>query len=141
MAAWRQIDSVPDGNEALFWLYRVAYRTIGRQWRGAARKQRLERKLAGLGREIPVPPDDFVIQDEESRDIIEAAYRLRPTDREALLLADWEGLPGKEVARVLAISPEAAKKRIQRARQNLAREYDRIRSKSYLPTAQEGGAR
>ena len=35
LTAWRRIDDVPAGDDALLWLYRVAYRVIGHEWRGA----------------------------------------------------------------------------------------------------------
>src|SRR5258705_2876778 len=42
LTAWRRLDDVPTGDEALLWLYRVAYRVIGHQWRSTARRRRLE---------------------------------------------------------------------------------------------------
>ena len=33
LTAWRRFEDVPAGDEALLWLYGVAYRVIGHQWR------------------------------------------------------------------------------------------------------------
>ena len=45
LVAWRRIEDVPKGDEALVWLYRVAYRVVGRQWRNSARRARLDGRL------------------------------------------------------------------------------------------------
>ncbi len=124
--AWQKIDDIPTGTQALYWLYRVAYRSIGRQWRGSARQRQLKKKLDGLGRDWPIPPEDFVVQDEETQIVLTAIQGLRPRDREALLLAEWEQLSGPEVAEILDISHAAAKQRIHRARRSLTQEYNRI---------------
>src|SRR5215475_13387892 len=48
LTAWRRLDDVPAGDAALVWLYRVAYRVIGHQWRSTARRRRLEEKLRSM---------------------------------------------------------------------------------------------
>lgn len=141
LVAWRKIDEIPTGAQALYWLYRVAYRSIGRQWRGSARQRQLKKKLDGLGRHMPIPPEDFVFQDEEAQIVLTAIQGLRPRDREALLLAEWEQLSGPEVAEILDISYAAAKQRIHRARRSLTQEYNRLATRQkHVPAAQEGGA-
>ena len=49
LTAWRKIGEVPAGDEALPWLYSVAHRVLGHQWRGASRQSRLESKLPSVG--------------------------------------------------------------------------------------------
>lgn len=140
--AWRRIDSVPDGREALYWLYRVSYRMIGHQWRGTARRKKLETKLRGLGVEPPVPPEDFVVQDEQSRQVLEAVRQLSEIDREVLLLGVWEQLPHTEIAKTLEISVGAVKQRMHRARKNLAKAYRKVEPHGRFAAApQEGGNR
>jgi len=141
LVAWRKIDEIPTGAHALYWLYRVAFRSVGRQWRGSTRQRRLKQKLDGLGRDMPILPEDFVVQDEETQIVLTAIQGLRPRDREALLLAEWEQLSGPEVAEILEISHAAAKQRIHRARRSLTQEYNRIATRQkHVPAAQEGGA-
>jgi DNA-directed RNA polymerase specialized sigma24 family protein len=41
LTMWRRIDEVPEGDAALVWLYGVAYRVIGHQWRSVKRRSRL----------------------------------------------------------------------------------------------------
>lgn len=140
--AWRRIDTVPEGREALYWLYRVSYRMIGHQWRGASRRRKLEAKLRGLGVEPPVPPEDFVVQDEQSRRVLEAVTQLSDIDREVLLLGVWEQLPHSEIAKTLEISTGAVKQRMHRARKNLAVAYRRVGPQGrFSPVPQEGGQR
>lgn len=140
--AWQRIDAVPEGREALYWLYRVSYRMIGHQWRGAARRRKLETKLRGLGVESPTPPDDFVVQDEQSRKVLEAVKQLRDIDREVLLLAVWEQLSHAEIGKILEISTGAVKQRMHRARKNLAEAYRKVEpQRRFSPAPQEGGNR
>lgn len=140
--AWRRIDAVPEGREALYWLYRVSYRTIGHQWRGASRRRKLEAKLRGLGVERPVPPEDFVVQNEQSRKVLDAVRQLSNIDREVLLLGVWEQLPHAEIAKTLEISVGAVKQRMHRARKNLAEAYRKVEPQGrFAPAPQEGGNR
>jgi len=141
LSAWRKIDQVPTGEEALYWLYRVAWRTISNKWRSTKRHRRLVVKLGHLGTVPETPPEDYLVQDEESKQIIEAAMSLKPVDREVIFLALWEQLPHVEIAGIVEISPDAVKQRLYRAKQNLADEYNRrfVKNRS-VPTAQEGGA-
>lgn len=139
MTAWRRIDDVPEGDEGLYWLYRVAYRAVGHQWRGTSRRTRLARKLRGLGVETPVPPDDFVVQDEQSRKVLEATKHLNEVDREVLFLAVWEQLPQAQIAEILDISVGAVKQRLHRARKNLANAYQRLDSTKRLSSMPQRG--
>lgn len=142
VTAWRRIEDVPEGQEALYWLYRVSYRTIGNQWRGASRRRKLETRLRGLGVEPPVPPDDFVVQNEQARNVLDAVRHLSDVDREVLLLGVWEQLPQAEIAKTLEISVGAVKQRMHRARKNLAKSYKRVESRGgFSPAPQRGGAR
>jgi RNA polymerase sigma-70 factor (ECF subfamily) len=141
LTAWRRIDDVPEGREALLWLYKVAYRVVGHQWRGAARRDKLEQRLSNLGHEAMAAPEDFVVMNEESRQILAAASRIKETDMEVMRLIAWESLSHPEVADVLGISRNAVKQRFHRAKKNLAKEYNRAEKRqARSPAAQEGGA-
>lgn len=139
VTAWRRIDDFPEGKKSLYWLYRVAYRTIGHQWRGESRRRNLEAKLRGLGVEPPVPPHDFVVQNEEFRRVLDAVRQLSEVDREVLLLAVWEQLPQAEIAETLQISVGAVKQRMHRAKKNLAKAHKRLESKGMPGLASERG--
>lgn len=141
LTAWRRIDDVPQDDEALVWLYAVAYRVIGHQWRSATRYRRLEDRLRSVGGR-PAPAADESIGGDEHRLVLEAAARLGDADAEVLRLTAWEQLSIADVATVLRISPNAVKQRLHRARQHLGREYRRLVSLQVsTPTAPRGGAR
>lgn len=139
LTAWRRIDDVPEGGEALPWLFAVAYRVLGHQWRGASRRSRLAAKLEGTGVSPVQAPEDFVVVSEESDQILKALGRLREKDQELLRLSIWEELDHPQIAVILNLSQPAVRKRLSRARQSLAREYDRL-EQSVSPAAQKGGA-
>jgi len=141
LTAWRRIDDVPDDREGLLWLYRVAYRVLGHQWRGATRRRKLDQKLVSLGKESPPPPEDFLVVHEDARQVLEAVSQLNARDTEILRLVAWEVLTHSDIADVLEISPGAVKQRLHRARKNLTREYNRLDKKqAHTPAAQKGGA-
>ena len=117
LTAWRRLDDVPAGDGALLWLYRVAYRLVGHEWRSNARRVRLE-----------------------ARFVLDAAACLGATDSEVLRLAAWEQLSIADISAVLEIAPNAVKQRLHRARRNLAREYRRLESRP-TPDAPKGGAK
>lgn len=103
LTAWRKIDSVPAGEEALPWLYSVAYRVLSHQWRSTSRSGNLNKKLSHLGVDSPTWPDDVLLVREESRQVLDALARLRPIDQEILRLAIWEELGYSEIASVLDV--------------------------------------
>ena len=140
LVAWRRIDLVPDGEPALLWLYRVAYRVVGHVWRGSSRSRKLETRLMSLGVETHPGPDDLLIMAQDERQVIEAASRLRSKDEEVLRLAFWERLNHKQIASVLEINDNAVKQRLFRAKKNLTREFNRIQgNEAKSHAAQKGG--
>ena len=141
LTAWRRLDEVPPGDDALVWLYGVAYRVVGHQWRSALRLRRLEVRLRSSIGHPASAADDSVLDDEESRLVLAAAARLGDTDAEVLRLSAWEQLGIADIAAVLNIDPNAVKQRLHRARRNLGREYRRLQPRPLsTPAAPKGGA-
>jgi RNA polymerase sigma factor (sigma-70 family) len=141
LTAWRKIDELPEGEGTLPWLYAVAYRVLGHQWRKVSRQERLRGKLAGLGFAGVTPPEEYVVVNDESRQILEALSGLRAKNRELLRLQTWEEMSSSEIASMFGISSAAVQKRLSRARKALADEYDRLdRRRNKAPAAQKGGA-
>lgn len=126
LTAWRKIDELPDGNNVRSWLFGVAYRVIGHQWRSHSRYGLLKRKVAGMLRPAEPGPATVVVRRAEDRRVLDAAGRLRPTDQEILRLAGWEQLPHSDIAEILGISVAAVDQRFHRAKRRLAREYDAV---------------
>lgn len=142
LTAWRRLEDVPAGAEALVWLYGVAYRVIGHQRRSSARRRRLEDRLRSMASGPGAAADESVIDRAQYRLVLDAAARLADTDVEVLRLVAWEQLSVAEVAAVLDIDPNAMKQRLHRARRNLGREYRRLQSRTTSTrVAAKGGAR
>ena len=142
LTAWRRLNDIPAGPEALVWLYGVAYRVIGHQMRSTARRRRLEDRLRSVVRRPVGAADESITDGAEYRLVLDAAARLGDTDAEVLRMVAWEHLPVGDIAAVLDIDPNAVKQRLHRARRNLAREYRQLQSrKTSTPVAAKGGAR
>ena len=120
LVAWRRIDDVPDN--ALPWLYGVARNVLRNQRRSGGRMARLVERLRGQRPASEPSPELAVIRRYEDAELAGALGRLRPQDRELLLLAHWEELPHVDIGRVLGCSAHAVDQRIHRAMHRLARE-------------------
>ena len=128
LAVWHRIDEVPTGDEALLWIYSVAYRVIGHQWRTMTRRRRLEDRLrTQRSRHVPAA-DELATDDAEYHLVRAATAQLADNDAEVLRLAAWERLSTDAIAAILGIEPNAVKQRLHRARQHLARHYRRLAS-------------
>lgn len=121
LVAWRRIDEVPDGEEALLWLYGTARRVLANHRRSLTRARSLRRKLAGLGAEPAATPEAIVVRRAEDEEILSAVARLRPEDQEVLRLTVWEELPRDQVAAVLGTSQQAVRQRLYRITKQLGR--------------------
>jgi RNA polymerase sigma-70 factor, ECF subfamily len=142
LTVWRRLDEVPAGDEALVWLYGVAFRVIGHQWRSTARRSRLQERLRSVGSRPVAAADESTVDGDEHRIVLAALARVGDTDAEVLRLVAWEQLSVVDVAAVLRIEPDAARQRLHRARRNLVREYERLQSRpTSTPAAPTGGAR
>lgn len=141
LVAWKKIEQVPEGSDALPWLYRVAYGVLANVWRGVSRQKRLRQKLDAIGVARAAPADEYVVIREEARQILEAMGQLKSSHQEVLRLSVWEGLSGAELAVALDVSVDAAKQRLSRARRELVAAYNRLdagNKSSFV--AREGGA-
>lgn len=142
LTVWRRLSEVPAGEDALVWVYGVAYRVIGHQWRSSARRRRLQDRLRSVVGRPVAAVDESVVDGDESRLVLAALARLGENDIEVLRLVAWEHLSVADVAAVLGIEPDAARQRLHRARRSLAREYDRLQSRPIsAPAARTGGVR
>ncbi|MFI7215894.1 RNA polymerase sigma factor [Micromonospora maritima] len=122
LEAWRRRGEVElvDGN-ALPWLYGIARRTIQHRWRTAVRHRRALERLAPA----PAMPDHAEevagrLDDERHLARLRAALeRLRPPDRDVLLLCVWQGLTYAEAAVALGVPVGTVRSRLSRARSRL----------------------
>jgi RNA polymerase sigma-70 factor (ECF subfamily) len=141
LTVWRRIDQAPPAAEALPWLYRICRLTVSNQWRGTARRWRLESKLSAIRVTPPSPLADHVVVRDEVKEVVRLLSEMRAADAEVLRLAAWEGLETAEIATVLDITPDAAKQRLSRARRRLTDMYEKTTEQHKIgtPIAQEGG--
>jgi RNA polymerase sigma-70 factor (ECF subfamily) len=115
------------------WLYGVAYRVVGNQYRGRRRRSRLSGRLAEARRE-PSQPE---APEGGFEELISALGQLSQTDQELLRLSSWDGLTRAEIARVLGIKENAVDQRLHRARARLKARYDQVATTSTTATPKE----
>jgi len=121
IVAWRRLDDVPAGDDAVPWLYGVARRTLANQRRGLRRRARLAARLEQDAHTTPLstgapssPAGDAALA---------ALVRLSASDQELLRLVAWEELSHAEIATVLGISVNAVAIRLHRARARFAQAF------------------
>jgi RNA polymerase sigma-70 factor, ECF subfamily len=115
--AWRQMDKVPEGREALPWLLGIA-RNLSRN---ARRKSRREAAFVNELSTVTVPWAEMPIEDRAaSAEVMGALGRLKPVDRDLILLVAWDELSPSEAGQVLGLRPVTARSRLHRARQRLS---------------------
>jgi len=116
LIAWRRLGDVPTGDRARLWLYGVARRVLANRHRAEQRRTRLGERLAeSLRTELAT----HAMPRGEAAEALRAMGELSEGDRELLLLVSWEELSPGEAARVLGVSPLAARSRLHRARRRL----------------------
>lgn len=125
LAAWRRLDELPEGNAARIWLYATARRVVANQRRAARRRLALRDRFM-RERGIGVSPEVFAAASSDAI-VHEALRRLRPIDREVLLLAEWEHLTPAEIAVVLGCLTATARGRLHRARFRFRVAFEELR--------------
>src|SRR3954471_2704246 len=101
VVALRRIEDVP--RNALPWLYGVARKTLA--------NERRRRRDVSLAHE-----PSYEVEPIGDAQLATAFASLSDSDREILRLVAWEGLAFRDVARVLELSPVAARVRFHRAK-------------------------
>lgn len=114
LVAWRRLEQVPE--EARPWLLAVARNVLGTHIRGARRSRALNVRLAAHQVDVWGSAQPKGEQAFSAREIAAALAALRPKDREALLLVNWEALTPSQAAAALGESATAFRVRLHRAR-------------------------
>jgi RNA polymerase sigma-70 factor (ECF subfamily) len=123
--AWRRLDQMPTDERSRAWLYGVAYRVVGNQYRGRLRQSRLSTRLRSVRTADehtaqPGPPGEDVER------LLTALDRLSASDQELIRLSAWEALTRSEIAYVLGINENAVDQRLHRARSRLKTRFDHL---------------
>lgn len=112
--AWRHIDDIPQGEEALLWLYVTARGVLANEWRRSVRRSEVLARVGAALTKTEHPPPD------EGRLVAMACLQeMSPDDRELFMLSAWEGLDAAQLGRVLGCSAATARVRLHRARRRL----------------------
>jgi RNA polymerase sigma-70 factor (ECF subfamily) len=115
--AWRRLEDIPS-DATRGWLISVARNCARNEVRGSRRRRaRLDEMAAALMQEPQIEPQP--ISAATLKAFRQAFGSLSAADREVLLLADWDGLVGADLAAALGVSKSTAAVRIHRARSRL----------------------
>lgn len=139
LVAWRHWDHPP--SDPLPWLLVVARNTIANQRRALRRSWALSAQLANLAR-LAAPADAVDVSAAQREEALGALARLSEREREAVLLAAWDGLTPGQAALVAGCSVGAFKVRLSRARSrltDLTADPDREPDPSQQPIVEEAG--
>lgn len=93
-------------------VFGIARNVLRNHRRSTARSTNLAQELEGQRNLEPVSPDEGV------RDALD---RLRPEEREVLLLTYWDGFTSAEISSLLNVSATAVRMRLHRARKELGK--------------------
>jgi RNA polymerase sigma-70 factor (ECF subfamily) len=111
----RHAPKLADDTRLAAWLFTVARNVYISQWRSAQAAQLLAGDL--LPPEPPAPtPFEAAAETQTAARVERAIAALPPSYREILLLCVVEGLPPRDAAAILSLTPEAARQRLSRAR-------------------------
>ena len=141
--AWRRRAVMPAAEFVLPWLFAVASRTIANHRRTLRRRSALIIRSRRLTLDRAPGPEVQVIRRTEDAAVIEAVNRLRPSDREMILLSAWEGLSAPQIASRFNITVSASEKRLTRAKRRLGTELIRFEKRlgGHARVAGERGTR
>lgn len=118
LVAWRRLDDVPVGDDALLWLYVTARNVLMNEARRIRRRSELVIRMATA---LTVHGATANAPDEDGLVALQCLRSLPEADREVLMLAAWEGLGAEDIGRVVGCSAAAARVRLHRARRQLRR--------------------
>jgi len=132
--AWQRLDDVPDGPEALLWLYVTARNVMANEHRRRQRRSMLVERLGNELNRAMSYQDAFDEHGESARHLLAS---LPDPDREILMLVGWEGLDSRELGRVLGCTSIAARIRLHRARARMAGPLADVEPSKQLPRIEQ----
>ena len=101
-AAWRRIGSFEGKASLATWLHRIAYRKLVNAWRGRRRRDASVARLAlPRDNETDASPLEWLLGDEQGRQVYEAVQSLEEGARVLIALHYFQGLSFREMAEVL----------------------------------------
>lgn len=122
LVAWRKLGQVPEGEDAVYWLYAVARKTLGNHIRKAAGRSRIAPRLVEPDPPPVGQPEEQLVRNDEARAVMEAIARLREQDQELIRLAYWDELPHAAIGDLLGVSRSVVDVRLHRAMRRLGKD-------------------
>jgi RNA polymerase sigma factor (sigma-70 family) len=139
-AAWRKLDSLPEGDQARLWLFGAARNEL----RMAARRERADDELiAELAGELHAVHREQSRAADADESLWSAISGLSALDREILTLTAWEELTPREIATVMGMSANVVRVRLHRARRGLQTRLERegeLQARPLPVMSQSGGS-
>ena len=142
LVVWRRLRDIPRPPETLPYIYGIARRQLTNQMRTIHRRSRLEAKLQSLGVATVPDPSTVVLQSARNQEVVAAVRRLKPKDREIVMLVAWEELSRAVIAQMMGMTKTAVDQRIHRSYRRLAQILDPALIPSIPtspPVAEKGG--
>ena len=130
--AWRRLGDMPEGDATRAWLFGVAHRVVGSQYRSRRRRSNLSTRL-----EQTTTHEPHSSSGDQFDDLLSALDQLSRTDQELLRLSSWDGLSRAEIAQVLGIKENAVDQRLHRARARLKVRFDGLSNEASSLTTKE----
>lgn len=116
--AWRRKDKLPESrDDQLLWLYGVARRKVANAIRLSKRKSQFVAGMRNSGQDATGTDAKAVA----SMLVHSSLSRMKPKEREVLLLVEWDGLSVGEAARILGVSEGVTSKRLAAAKESFIR--------------------
>ncbi|WP_027621969.1 RNA polymerase sigma factor [Acetivibrio clariflavus] len=110
------------------WIYRIAINTLRSEYRKVKNIKNVDyyTNVPELPANFSDYPDIAYEIKEQRVEIIKLIDELKEDQKTALILRCMQDFSFKEIGDILGISPEAAKMKIQRAKQTLCRKYEKL---------------
>lgn len=111
--AWEKRERIPSGHDGRPWLFGVARNAAREARRGGERRAATSHALAAAAESF------YTVATPEDNALDTALSELSELDREIVMMLSTDGLPSREVASILGLSPNAVRIRAHRARTKL----------------------
>lgn len=116
------------------WIYRIAINTLRSEYRKVKKAKDIDyyHDMHTLPASLSDLPDIAYEIKEQHLEIIKLIDELKEDQKTALLLRCMQDFSFVEIGRILGISPEAAKMKIQRAKQTICGKYEKLQERGRI---------